>query len=331
MDPALSAEPDPACPACIFGKARHLCHKTHTGHISTQHTKPGQGVSSDGLESSTPGRPFTTKGSPSSRCYKYVSFWVDHMSPFVYVTFHASIATTELVKSKPEFEHFMACYNVQIQNIQADNGAYSVHLFKDACLQQQQNLTFCAVGTHWQNGITECLIGTITHRARTVLLHAMVKWPSMITEDIWTFALRHAVNFHNSSLRKDKNVTPHEAFTGELSPWMITDFTVFGPPAYMLQKELQDGNSYGHWKPRAWPGVYVGNSTCHSSAILLIYNPWTTHVSPQFHVVFDKYFHTASAPTGTASRNYLKKLMSTSACWSYVNPYIDQPHTFDSF
>jgi hypothetical protein len=123
---------------------------------------PGQGVSSDGLESGTPGRPFTTKGSPSKLRYNYVSFWVDHASTFVYVTFHSSKAATELVCSKTEFEHYASRYNVTIQNIRADNGVYSAQLFRDACAKSQQNLTFCAVGAHWQNGITECFIGTIT-------------------------------------------------------------------------------------------------------------------------------------------------------------------------
>jgi hypothetical protein len=65
--------------------------------------KPGQGVSSDGLKSGTIGGPFTTKGSPSKLHYNYVSFWVDHHSTFVYVTFHSSEAASELVATKLEF------------------------------------------------------------------------------------------------------------------------------------------------------------------------------------------------------------------------------------
>jgi hypothetical protein len=257
VDPALAQEPDPICPTCAFGKAQRLCHKTHTGHISSGHQAPDQGVSSDGMESSTPGRPFTTKGSPSKLRYNYVSFWVDHMSQFVYVTFHASKAATELVKSKAEFEEFSARFNFTIKNIRADNGVYSAQLFKDACLKSQQNPTFCAVGAHWQNGIAERFIGTITQRARTILLHAMAKWPNTISEDFWTYALRHAVNFHNVSIRKEKSVSPYEAFTGETPPWRASDFRVFGSPTYILHKELQDGSSLGRWKPRSCRGFML--------------------------------------------------------------------------
>jgi hypothetical protein len=98
---------------------------------------------------------------------------VDHASSFVYVTFHSSEAAAELVCWKAEFEQFSARFNVQIWNIRADNGVYSAQLFRISCLWHQQHLTFCGVGAHWQNGIAECFIGTVTQQARTILLHAI--------------------------------------------------------------------------------------------------------------------------------------------------------------
>jgi hypothetical protein len=47
------------------------------------------------------------------------------------------------------------------------------------------SLTFCAMGAHRQNRIAEQFIGTITQCARTILLQAMAKWPSIITEEMW--------------------------------------------------------------------------------------------------------------------------------------------------
>jgi hypothetical protein len=87
------------------------------------HTKAGQGVSSDGLEAGNPGRPLMTKGQPSN------VRWVDHMTSFIYVTFHRSKAVNELLKSKQEFEQYAAMYNVKIKTIWADKGVYTAQAF----------------------------------------------------------------------------------------------------------------------------------------------------------------------------------------------------------
>jgi transposase InsO family protein len=141
------------------------------------------------MEAGCPGRLMTTSGLPTTRCYKYCSFWVDHYSRFVYVTMHETKRAEELVCSKLEFEAFAARYGVKIRNIRADNGVYTVKLFQDSCDKAQPSLTFCAVGAHWQNGIAERFIGSITQTARTILLHAMSCWPSVITEEMWPFAI----------------------------------------------------------------------------------------------------------------------------------------------
>jgi hypothetical protein len=331
-DKDLANEPDPLCATCQFGKAHKKSHKCDTGHIGKQHLVPGAGVSSDGMEAATPGQVMTTGGLPSNRRYKYCSFWVDHYSQFVYVTMHESKRAEELVKSKLEFEDFASRYNVKIKNIRADNGVYTARLFQELCLKNQQTLTFCAVGAHWQNGIAERFIGSITQRARTILLHAMACWPGVITEDMWPFAIRHAVTFHNASVRRDKNISPYELFTGESAPWSINDFRVFGCPVYVLHKKLQDGESFNKWKARCWTGVYVGNSTCHASNIPLIYNYQTTHVSPQFHVIFDEGFQSITNPSACQTESYLEQLYNT-ATWMHHSQYTDNAdeYHFDTF
>jgi hypothetical protein len=105
---SLADEPNPICTACAFSKARRKPHKAHLGHIGKHHEGPGQGVSSDGMEAGVPGRPFTTKGLPSKKRLRYVSFWIDHYSKFVYASFHETKASNELLSSKAEFESFAA-------------------------------------------------------------------------------------------------------------------------------------------------------------------------------------------------------------------------------
>jgi hypothetical protein len=123
INKSLASVPDPMCITCNFGKARRRSHKSSIGHIANGHTQPGQGVSSDGLEAGNPGRPLMTKGQPSN------VRWVDHMTSFIYVTFHRSKAVNELLKSKQEFEQYAAMYNVKIKTIWADKGVYTAQAF----------------------------------------------------------------------------------------------------------------------------------------------------------------------------------------------------------
>jgi len=227
-----------------------------------------------------------------------LGFWVDHTSSLVYVTFHQSKAVTELLNSKKEFEEWAIRYNVPIHSIQVDNGVYDAQAFKDSCIKQRQKLNFCAVGAHWQNGIAEWFIGTITERARTILLHAMYRY---------------------------------YLFTGEEPPSTLSDFHVFGSPVYILKKELQDGSKIGKWSDRSWQGIYIGHLSCHSGSIPLICNLATTCMSPQLHIILDKFFQTVSGTEPTSSEDQLDHLFNTSANWSYQGYFTDTPYTFDTF
>jgi hypothetical protein len=187
------------------------------------------------------------------------------------------------------------------------------------------------VGAHWQNGIAERFIGSIVQHARTILLHVMTKWPSVITEDMWPCAIRHMVNFHNASILRGKSISPYTLFTGQEPPWTFTDFRVFGCPSYVLAKRLQDGDNYSKWKARYWQGVYIGNSTCHAGHIPLIYNPMTTHISPQYHVTYDEGFTSIQTTLPDVKEAILQRLYNK-AQWSHSSEYAtdDDLYYFDT-
>ena len=167
-------------------------------------------------------------------------------------------------------------------------------MFQDSCDKNQQQLTFCEVAAHWQNRIAERFIGSIQNMANTILLHGMAYWPGTVTEGMWPFAVRHAVNFHNSSVWRNRQASPYKLFTGQDAPWKLNDFRTFGCPVFVLDKKLQDGDSVKKWRARGWKGIYVGQSMVHASNVPLVYNIATTHVTPQFHLVFDEGFTTVT-------------------------------------
>ncbi len=160
----------------------------------------------------------------------------------------------------------------------------------------------------------------------------MSKWPDVVTEDMWPFAVRHIVNFHNASVRRDKASTPFQLFTGQEAPWSLNDFRVFGCPTYVLHKQLQDGNNFSKWKARCWQGVHVGPSMCHASNVPLIYNPATTHITPKFHVAYDEGFTSITTLSNDTKEKILQKLYEK-AQWTYTSPLHDpsEMYHFDSF
>jgi len=313
--------PSPVCAVCQYGKAQRRTHLSSTGVIGATHDHPGAGVSADQLEAGCPGLLPTTKGSPTSQRYYYCNVWVDHYSRLVYVTMHSTKEAKEMLASKLEYEAFCRRHGVTVKSVRADNGVYASQLFRAHCDTHSQKLSFCAVGGHWQNGIAERCIGIIQTVARTILLQAMSLWPTTINESYWPFAIRHAVNLYNHTTRLGCTASPWELFTGEPSNRKLIDWHVFGSPVYVLHKSLQDSSgSRQKWKSRCWQGVYLGQSPAHASNVALVYNPETTHVSPQFHVTFDDTFSSVSSTDPDASAACIESLLQKTA-WMYSDEY----------
>jgi hypothetical protein len=162
VDPAIACSPDPVCLACQFGKAKRCSHRSDVGSILQCYHIPGVGVSADQLEAGCLSRMMTTRGLPAKQRYRYCNLWVDHHTGYIFPTFHVSKVISEMMGSKKCFEDFAACYQVSIRSIMADNGAYASHQFQEAYALANQELTYCAVGGHWQNGVAEGHIGIVT-------------------------------------------------------------------------------------------------------------------------------------------------------------------------
>lgn len=316
--------PHPICSACQFGKAHRRPHTQHTNSITNLHNHPGAGVSTDQFEAGTPGIIPTSKGSPTKQRYKYCTFWVDHYSKLIFVSMHTSKDNAALLQSKRNFETSCRQHGVRIGSIRSDNGIYSSHSFRLSCKENTQQLSMCGVGSHWQNGLAERMIGMIQATAHTTLLHAMAHWPTHINDTFWPFAIRHSVQLHNISCRKGSQKSPWELFTGSPPTKLPIHGRVFGCPAFVLTKSMQDNPSAaGTWSPRSWPGIYVGFSPLHSHTVAMIYNPSTQHVTPQFHVTFDESFSTVHIHDPTALETRLTQLCASKSTWHYSDIHGD--------
>jgi hypothetical protein len=163
-------------------------------------------------------------------------------------------------------------------------------------LSKDQTLDLSGVGAHHQNGVAERTIRTITSLARAMMLHMAFHWPEETNLQLWPYALQHAAFVWNHLPNKTSRISPVEIFSSTNNPTgeILQRCRVWGCPVYVLSPELQDGRKIPKWHPRARRGMFLGFSTMHSSTVGLVLNLKTGHISPQYHVVYDKLFTTVS-------------------------------------
>jgi len=290
-----------------------------TGALTANVTAPGNLVSVDQTVSGIGGHiPFQASRA-SNHQYKYCTLWIDHHTKFLYGHLQEMTTTKEILQSKEALETFANCHNIVVKHLQSDNGLFASADFGKHVEAHGQCHTLCGISAHWQNGMAEQYIGIITNHAHTMLLHAMNLWPDIITANFWTFTVKHAIRLHNMQPIDDHdNKCPYELFTGDIPPHHLLNFCVFGCPVYILKKNLADNNGIPKWKACSYQGVYVGHSDVHASNAVLVWNPLTKLVSPQYHVIFNKEFTTVSSAV-QANHECLdiafKELLSTCKWW----------------
>jgi len=239
----------------------------------------------------------TFKGKPTKAKYNAASVYVDHASRFIFVKCHFPTGGSEAVAGKTIFEHLAASNGIKVKAYRADNGIMACQEYVNHVKINQQNITYCGVNAHEQNGIAERGIRTLCDRVRTMLIHAMEHWPDVVTLDLWPFALHMATDIHNAT-PGPSGLSPEEIFTQQKScPDRLLDFHTFGCPVFVLEPSLQQGHKIPKWQPRARQAIYLGHSPRHAQTVPIVLNINTGLCSPQYHVVFDDYFTTMQSRT----------------------------------
>ena len=196
------------------------------------------------------------------------------------------------MEAKYAFERFAELNKVTIKHYHADSGHFADNGFIQACMLQNQRLTYCGVNAHFQNRIAEKRIRDLQEQARIMLLHAINQWPNMLSIHLWPYAFHHANEVFNTLPYHQDGTSPLERFNNVAVTPKLRHFNAFGCPAYVLDNKLQGNQSLSKWQQRARLRIYLGPSLNHSRSIGLILNPRTGHGSPQFHVKYDNFFET---------------------------------------
>ncbi|MGH3053412.1 MAG: reverse transcriptase domain-containing protein [Gaiellaceae bacterium] len=160
--------------------------------------------------------------------------------------------------------------------------------------EKGQGIRMSGVSAQFQNGAAENAIKIVVQKARTMMIHAALRWPEAADKSLWPMALSHATYLYNHTPSMESGLSPAELFSrtknqnhGELlnaHPW--------GCPTYVLTPKLRDGQSIPKWEPRSKQGQYMGASPMHASTVGLVRNLQTGSITPQFHMVYDDFFET---------------------------------------
>jgi hypothetical protein len=112
--------------------------------------------------------------------------------------------------AKHSFEQLAYQHNKFIKCYHIDNGIFASKDFRSSCLQQKQRMK------------------------------SMISWPDIITEHLWPYALRLAVDLHNNT-PTSTGLTPEEIFTGLKGHNRLSDFHTFGCPTGLTPEEILTG------------------------------------------------------------------------------------------
>jgi hypothetical protein len=228
----------------MFGKQTRRPWRTKGSTKDTKVGKatcPGEFLSVDQLESSSPGLVGQLKGKLTTKRYEVATVFVNHFSDLSYVHLQLSTSADDTLQAKFEFEKYARTHGVTIRQYHADNGRFSDNSWRNDVLSKGQLLKFCGVGPHHQNGRAEKRIRDIQDLARTSLIYANHRWPDAIDATLCPYALRHANDLINRTVFPARNETPLEIFGKTKVMPSMKDTRPFGCPAYVLDGRLPGG------------------------------------------------------------------------------------------
>ena len=294
--------PIPVCSSCMFGKMTRRPWRTkgYQNKDETSHLKlrPGECVSIDQLESTTPGLVAQLKGIPTTKRYNTATVFVDHATRFTYVHLQTSRNANETIKVKLSFETLAASVGIKIYHYHADNGRFAENKFREAITKANQTISFCGVNAHFQNGIAERKIRELQDHSRTMLIHATKRWSSAITANLWPYALRVANLILNETPNLITGKIPYNDFTKSPIHNNMKHWHTFGCPVYILDNDLQSGKKIDKWSDRSKMGINLGKSPHHAKSVYLVLSLTTGLVSPQYHIKMDDKFETLRSVYG---------------------------------
>jgi hypothetical protein len=213
------------------------------------------------------------------------------IAPYGLSTSNLTISPTNTCR-QTAFEQYAAEHGVKILHYHCNNGRLYDNAFQQACHNARQQLTFCVVNAHVQNGIAKRAIRNLSESAWKQLLHACARWLEAVHLALWPNALRNAAYLHNNLPVLEDGTTRLEIFSSIQVGSNLKHVHTFDCPVFALQNVLASGSQLPRWSPRTCLELNLGPSPMHARNVYLVVNLVTGCVSPQYHCCSDNIFET---------------------------------------
>jgi hypothetical protein len=260
----------PKCAGCLFGAMTKIpwCSKeTKASHKVYIATKPGECISVNQMMSTEVRFYARMKGKLTKKQYRCATIFVDHYSHLRFIHLQVDDSSAKTVATKRAFKTFAAKHGVKIQHYHCNNGQFCSNAFKQACHEAHQQLTFCGINTHFQNGIAKHSIHNLSESAHKQLLHACACWPQAVHFALWPYALCNVALLHNGLPVLEDGMSRLEFFSSICVGCNMKHVHTFGCPVFALGNALASGNQLPRWSPCARLGLNLGPSPMHARSI----------------------------------------------------------------
>ena len=117
--------------------------------------------------------------------------------------------------------------------------------------------------------------------------------------------IQYTVYIHNHTPKQHNGLSLMEHWTKCISTHsQFINAHPWGVLLYILNTRLQNGFKISRFDPKAYQGIFTGNSPIHASTVGMILNPRTYRLSPQYHIIYDDYFETVPHDTENPPPNW---------------------------
>ena len=187
---------------------------------------------------------------------------MDHASGYNSIRHQVSLNAADTIQAKLSFEKEAFGHGIKITNYHCDKGTFAAADFVEAIAESEQNIRYSGANTGFQSGVSERAIRTVVSMARTMMLHAAMRWPEEeLTPDLWPMAMDYAVYIYNRLPKSDSGYSPIELWSRTSFDFhsLIRDCHVWGAPSYTLEPSLSKaGGKLPKWQPRSRKGMFMG-------------------------------------------------------------------------